>query len=301
MKIEAADGAAGLPSVSLAGPWLYRVGVLAKGIELPSLPAALPPRPGEPDSPGALFPRLVEPLAPFGLRGVAWYQGEANVSRAAQYRTLFPALIADWRKAWKRPNLPFLFVQLAGCARKRATPGDDLWAELREAQALALRLPDTAMAVTLDLGHRATPPNKQEVSRRLALLARARLHGEPVPCSGPVYDAMAVEGDKIRARFKGAEGGLDVQGGDATRMLAIAGEDKRWLWADFKVEGETLVVWNRQVPKPVAVRYAWEHTPRFDVRPGEGWVTLGLLFNKAGLPAAPFRTDDWPGVGDERH
>jgi sialate O-acetylesterase len=284
--------------VPLAGRCLYRVGLRAADADLPERPPPLPPRPSDPLAPTALFRRRLQPLAPFAVRGVAVYQGEADVSRAADYHVLFPALIEDWRGAWKRPKLPALFVQLAGCARKRDTPGDDLWAELREAQAAALQLPDTAMAVTLDTGHRATPQDKQTVAQRLALLARGKVYGEDVACTGPRYEAMEVEGNRARIRFTGAEGGLEVHGGDPSGMFAIAGPDRRFVWADFKIEGETVLVWSRQVPEPVAVRYAWEHTPGWDIRRGQGWVRLGLLFNAAGLPAAPFRTDTWPTLSE---
>lgn len=296
MKLVAVE--ARIEPLPLAGRWRYRVGIRLKDASLPPLPPPLPPRPSDRTSPAALYPRMVQPLVPFGIRGVAWVQGEANVGHAAQYRALLPALIADWRKAWRSPKLPFLFAQLSGCARKRATPGDDLWAELREAQASALRLPHTAMAVTIDIGRRATPPNKQEVGRRLGLLARASVYGEKIAATGPAFESSAAEDGKMRIRFKGAEGGLVTQGGDTSRLFAIAGADREFVWADFKIEGGTVLVWSRQVPEPAAVRYAWEHTPRFEHRRGRGWVTLGLLFNQAGLPAAPFRTDRWLGLGE---
>lgn len=295
MRLSLADGKG--DAVALAGTWLYRTGVRARAASLPALPPPLPPRPSDKASPAALHPRRIAPIEPFGIRGVTWYQGEANVSHAAQYATLFPALIADWRKAWRRPKMPFLFVQLSGCSRKRKEPGDDAWAELREAQAAALRVPHTAMAVTLDIGRRATPPNKQEVGRRLALLARANAYGEKIPAHSPLYESSAVEEGRIRVRFRGAEGGLAARGGDTARLFAIAGADRKFVWADFKIDGETVVVWNREVAEPVAVRYAWEHTPRFEHRKGEGWVTLGLLFSQAGLPVAPFRSDHWASAG----
>jgi sialate O-acetylesterase len=299
LRLRAAEGE-GLPDVALAGRWLYRVGLRAADADLPDRPPPLPPRPSDPLAPTALFRRRLQPLAPFAVRGAAVYQGEADVSRAADYRVLFPALIEDWRRLWERPKLPVLFVQLAGCARKRDTPGDDLWAELREAQAAALQLPHTAMAVSLDTGHRATPQDKQPVGQRLALLARGKAYGEDIACTGPRYEAMEVAGNRVRIRFTGAEGGLAARGGDPSGMFAIAGPDRRFVWADFKIEGETVLVWSRQVPQPVAVRYAWEHTPGWDLRRGRGWVRLGLLFNKACLPAAPFRTDRWPTLSERR-
>jgi sialate O-acetylesterase len=256
----------------------------------------LTPMPAAPGLPGilqnpwrasGLYNGMIAPLIPYALRGAIWYQGESNANRAYQYRTLFPALIQDWRRAWGQGDFPFLFVQLANFTAPPAEPGESDWAELREAQSMALALPNTGMAVAIDLGEADNihPPNKQEVGRRLALAARAIAYGQPVVYSGPLYQSMAVEGHSIRLWFRHLGGGLVAQGGGPLRGFAIAGADRKFVWAEARIEGETVVVHSDQVPQPVAVRYAWANNP-------EGCN----LFNQAGLPASPFRTDDWPGV-----
>lgn len=256
----------------------------------------LPPMPAAPGLPGilqnpwrtsGLYNGMIAPLIPYALRGAIWYQGESNASRAYQYRTLFPALIQDWRRAWGQGDFPFLFVQLANFTPPPAEPGESDWAELREAQAQALALPNTGMAVAIDVGEADNihPPNKQEVGRRLALAARAIAYGQEVVYSGPLYQSMAVEGHSIRLWFRHLGGGLVARGGGPLRGFAIAGADRKFVWAEACIEGETVVVHSDQVPEPVAVRYAWANNP-------EGCN----LFNQAGLPAPPFRTDNWPGI-----
>jgi sialate O-acetylesterase len=199
---------------------------------------------------------MIAPLTPYTIRGVIWYQGESNAGRAYQYRRLFPALIRDWRRAWGLGDFPFLFVQLANFRAIRPEPSESAWAELREAQLMALSLPRTGMAVAIDVGEADDihPKNKQEVGRRLALAARAIAYGEDLVYSGPLYDHMRIEGDRIR------------------------------LWFQPRIEGDTVVVWSPEVPNPVAVRYAWADNP------------VCNLYNRAGLPASPFRTDAWPGI-----
>ncbi len=250
-----------------------------------------PPQPSGPADPqfihraSGLYNGSVHPLIPYGVRGVIWYQGETNDSRGYQYRKLFPALINGWRAAWGREDLPFLFVQVANVLPPDPTPVDSEWAELRESQALALALPHTGMAVTIDIGEEKDvhPKNKQEAARRLALVARATVYGEDVPCSGPVYKAMRVEDDAVHLAFDHVHGGL-VAGGDAALSgFAIAGADRRFVYAEARVVGDEVVVRNAAVTAPVAVRYAWANNP------------AGCnLYNRAGLPAVPFRTDDWP-------
>jgi len=242
--------------------------------------------PGHPWTPSGLFNGMIAPLAKFTIRGVIWYQGESNVGRAYQYRRLFKALIKDWRRAWGIGDFPFLFVQLANFLPAKPYPAESAWAELREAQMMALSLPNTGMAVTIDIGdpNDIHPRNKQEVGRRLALIARAKVYGEKVEYSGPLYKGMRIEDGKIRIFFDHVDGGLVAKGGGERMGFAIAGPDRKFVWARAKIEGDTVVVWSPEVPNPVAVRYAWADNP------------ICNLYNKAGLPASPFRTDDWPGV-----
>ncbi len=262
--------------VSLSGAWKYAAG--------PSH-AELPPRPQSPDlsqnTPSVLFNGMIAPLVPLAIRGVIWYQGESNRTRPQQYRELFPALIRDWRAQWSR-ELPFYYVQIAPFTY----PGDTGEAALlREAQAAALATPGTGMVVTLDIGERYDlhPGNKQEVGRRLALLARARTYGDRrLIDSGPLCRSMQVEGPAVRLVFDHVGSGLELRPARRGRFL-IAGADRQFFTAEARVDGRTLVVSSRRVPRPVAVRYAWGASPD------------ASLFNLEKLPAAPFRTDDWSG------
>ncbi|MBW3622891.1 MAG: sialate O-acetylesterase [Armatimonadetes bacterium] len=234
---------------------------------------------------GGLYNAMIAPLVPYGIKGAIWYQGESNVDRAHQYRTLFPEMIRDWRRAWGQGDFPFLFVQLAAFMPRKTEPGDDAWAELREAQTMTLALPKTGMASAIDIGDELDihPRNKREVGRRLALNALALAYGRDISHSGPLYNSMRVEGDKARLRFRHANGGLMARGGEL-EGFAIAGPDRMFVRADARIDGDTVVVWSDKVPNPVAVRYAWESNPP------------STLYNRAGLPASPFRTDDWPGI-----
>ncbi|MDZ7370753.1 MAG: sialate O-acetylesterase, partial [candidate division KSB1 bacterium] len=219
------------------------------------------------------------------LRGAIWYQGESNASRAYQYRTLFPTLINCWRQKWGQGDFPFLFVQLANFKPTAPEPGDSDWAELREAQLMTLSLPNTGMAVAIDIGDAFDihPKNKQEVGRRLALNALAKAYGRDIVYSGPIYKSMSFEGNKIRLKFDHVGSGLVAKGPKLTGF-AIAGTDKKFVWAEAEIEGETVLVWSPQVPDPAAVRYGWADNPNCN------------LYNREGLPASPFRTDDWPGI-----
>lgn len=240
--------------------------------------------------PSGLFHGRILPLAPLPLCGVIWYQGETNAKRAWQYRKLFPALIQDWRKAWDE-ELPFYFVQLANYQKPPTHPVNEEWAELREAQALALKLPHTGMAVAIDVGEEKNihPSNKKTVGERLAALALARNYGKMTTDSGPLYRSMEVEDGKIRIGFDSTGSGLEARGGKL-KQFAIAGADNKFVWADAVIEGDSVLVSSPQVPEPVAVRYAWANNP------------AGCnLYNKDGFPAAPFRTDDWPGVTEKNH
>jgi sialate O-acetylesterase len=237
--------------------------------------------------PSALYNGMIAPLVPFAIRGATWYQGESNIGHSVEYRKLFPAMITDWRKQWGEGDFTFLFVQLANFKARKNEPADSKWALLREAQAMTLSLPKTGMAVIIDIGDADNihPKNKQDVGKRLALAALAITYGKDVVYSGPMYESMKVEGDKVRLKFKHIGGGL-VAKGDKLTGFAVAGEDKKFVWADARIDGDTIVVSAKDVAKPVAVRYAWADNPECN------------FYNKADLPAVPFRTDDWP-VGEQ--
>ncbi len=256
-----------LKLVPLAGPWQYRIGMNLQGAPQPPTGVI-----GDINSPTILYNAMIAPLVPYAIRGVVWYQGEANVQRAQQYRALFPALIADWRRAWGA-DFPFLFVQIA--------PHADMTPELRDAQlATWLHTPGTAMAVTIDIGDAKDihPPHKQAVGARLALAARALAYGEKLEYSGPVFDALKVKGSKATLTFTHMGGGL-IAKGSPLKGFTVAGADGAFHPARAEIRGKTVVVTSSDVAQPVAVRYGWANVPD------------GNLFNKAGLPASPFRTD----------
>jgi sialate O-acetylesterase len=202
---------------------------------------------------------MIAPIVPYAIGGAIWYQGESNATRAYQYRRLFPMMIEDWRRAWSQGDFPFLFVQLANF-HNWADPRS--WAELREAQVMTLDLPKMGMAVAIDIGetYNIHPINKQEVGRRLALAARAIGYGENIVYSGPVYDSMVIEGNSIRLKFKHVNEGLLAEG-EPLKWFTIAGENRRFVWADAKIDGDTVVVRSDAVEHPVGVRYAWWDDP----------------------------------------
>ena len=241
--------------------------------------------PDSPHIPAGLYNGMIAPLLPYGIRGAIWYQGESNAGRADQYRTLFPAMITDWRQRFHQGEFPFLFVQLANFKKRADTPGESDWAELREAQRLTLRLPATGMAVTIDIGEANDihPKNKQEVGRRLSLWALHSAYGRTgTPHSGPLPVEAKRHGRKFRVTFEHVGEGLGTADGLMLRGFAIAGKDKRWHWALAEAKGDQVEVWHPDVRKPVAVRYGWADNPDCN------------LVNSAGLPASTFRTDDWP-------
>jgi len=239
-----------------------------------------------PTMPAILFEGMIQPVAPLSIRGAIWYQGEANFLRAYQYRKLLLAMIGDWRRAFRQGDFPFYIVSLPRFMARREQPGDDAWAELREAQALtAASVKNAALAVTVDTGdaNNIHPKEKQIVGERLALCALANEFGKHVVCAGPTFvSATAIPGS-LKLKFKNCEGGLVVKG-DALEEFSVAGKDRQWHWAEARIEGNSVIVSSKLVPNPVAARYAWQANPK------------ATLFNGAGLPAAPFRTDDWPEV-----
>jgi sialate O-acetylesterase len=235
------------------------------------------------NKPTVLFNARIAPLIPYGIRGVIWYQGENNAGNGYQYRSLFPLLIEDWRVRWQLGYFPFLYVQLANYMEKQSEPDESDWAELREAQLMTLKYPNTGMAVTIDIGDPGDihPRNKLDVGKRLFLLAQNIAYNENITSSGPLYESSSIEGQKIRLRFKSSGTGLGTIDNMPVRGFAIAGDDKKFYWAEAVIDGNEVQVSSPEVPAPRAVRYSWEDNPD------------GNLINSEGLPASPFRTDDW--------
>ncbi len=254
----------------------------AEGTKSPAKPKA--PRGGDDfGAPGCLYNGMIAPLLPYTIRGAIWYQGEANAGRAAQYERLFSTMIESWRERWNVGEFPFLFVQLANFQPRHDEPTDTDWARLREAQLQTLSVPHTGMALAIDIGEGGDihPKNKQEVGRRLGLIAQATVYYQDTEYSGPIVGGAQEEEGKIRLTFRFSEG-MKTSDGQKPKGFAIAGEDRKFVWADAEIQGDHVIVSSPQVPKPVAVRYAWADNPECN------------LVNEAGLPASPFRTDDWP-------
>jgi sialate O-acetylesterase len=301
-------------SIPLAGEWKGKVAVDGHP------PQVMPIAPENLDSmPAVLYNGMIAPMIPLSITGAIWYQGESNSERAFQYRTLLPALIADWRKQFGQGDFPFYIVSLPGYMHHRDTPGDDSWAELREAQILTAKtVPHTCVAIMIDTGDpdNIHPIDKVQVGDRLGYCALAEHYGQKIPYIGPRFTSMeratkmGLPKNGMELHFDHTDGGLVVKG-DKVGEFQIAGADRKWYWADAAIEvptidvltsappptgpgGEiilppslmqeetTVIVSSQSVPEPVAVRYAWQSYP------------VATLFNGAGLPAEPFRTDDWP-------
>ena len=245
-----------------------------------------PRRPKNPDpiqdqhNATVLYNGMIAPIIPYAMRGALWYQGESNTSDARPYPTLQNTLITDWRNRWAQGDFPFYLVQLASNNAPKPEPGNSRLASMREAQGASLKLPNTGMAVTIDIGDEKNvhPKNKQDVGHRLARIALAQTYGKKVEFSGPMLDSAKVEGGTVRVKFTHAAG-LTAKGG-TLKQFAIAGADKAFVWADAKIEGDSVIVSSATVPAPAYVRYAWADFPE-DCN----------LYNGDGLPAAPFRTD----------
>jgi sialate O-acetylesterase len=268
-------------SFTLSGPWEFNIENNMGLTEPPALPA-LPFGDNMQNCPTMLYNGMIYPLLPLPIKGAIWYQGESNAGRSYEYRTLFPALIVDWRNQWKKDDLPFNFVELANFQPKSDEPGDSDWAELREAQRMALKLVNTGLASAVDIGEAMDihPRNKQEVGRRLALNAFATTYGYDIVPMGPIFSSALQEVDKIRVFFEYKGSGLVAKDGELTGF-EIAGEDKKFVWAEAYIENNTVVVKSPIVTRPVAVRYGWANNP------------IISLYNAQGLPASPFRTDNW--------
>jgi sialate O-acetylesterase len=271
MFAELADGT-DKTKISLAGAWRYSV-----EYTLPRPPA----NPATPNRPSVIFNAMINPLIPFAIGGAIWYQGESNAGRGKQYQTLLPTMITDWRTRWGIKDFPFLIVSLANFMGRDAQPAESTWAEIREAQTMTTtKLKKVGQGLAIDIGDEKDihPKNKQEVGRRLGLAAEAIAYKLKVSFSGPVFDTMKVAGNKAELTFKYTDNGLKVKG-DALKGFAICGENKKFVWAQAKIEGDKVIVWAEGVAKPIAVRYAWGNNPECN------------LYNGADLPTVPFRTD----------
>ena len=267
--------------IPLAGQWKGALSVDAR-----------PPHPmpmgyeNYPTMPSVLYLGMLEPVAPLAITGAIWYQGEANSERAYQYRTLLPTMIADWRKLFGQGDFPFYIVSLPAFMHHQDQPVEAAWAELREAQALTAReVHNSGLAVTIDTGEADNihPKDKKVVGERLALCALAQHYGEKIPYQGPTFKSVERLSGALRLHFDHTDGGLMAKGGKLGEF-SVAGADHKWRWAEARIEGDTIVVSLPEVSEPVAARYAWQSFPK------------ATLYNGAGLPAVPFRTDDWPGI-----
>lgn len=269
----------GQKKIPLSGEWKFKVDTV-----IPDF------KPFPNDVPSLLYNAMINPLISYGIKGAIWYQGESNTPRSKEYEITFPNMIKNWREDWQQGNFPFLFVQLANFKKAKNTTQDDAWAELRETQTKTLSLKNTGMAVAIDVGdaHNIHPLNKQDVGKRLMLSALKVAYGKDIVHSGPVYKSMQIEGNKAIISFDHTSSGLLVNNKHGyINEFEIAGVDKKFHWAKAKLEGDKIRVWSDKVKKPVAVRFGWACNPA-DFN----------LYNKEGLPASPFRTDNWEGITD---
>jgi len=264
-------------TLDLKGDWQYKVGDVFTPAQNPAIGISLEYQPA------ALYNAMISPLTNYSIKGFLWYQGEGNISKAPEYAELLPAMIKNWRDKWQRPDLPFLYAQLPNFGDMQYSPSESNLAVLRQTQLKTLSVPYTGMAVTIDVGewNDIHPDRKKEVGERLALAAMNIAYGEKniVP-SGPVYSSSKIESNKIVIKFYNTGTGLITNDGEAVSEFAIAGADKKFVWAKAKIEGNAVIVWNESIPHPLYVRYAWADTP---VNPN--------LYNKEGLPASPFSTE----------
>ncbi|WP_026463952.1 sialate O-acetylesterase [Adhaeribacter aquaticus] len=265
-------------TLDLKGTWQYKVGDVYRPVS-GGFGGGLSAQ----NQPAALYNAMVAPAINYSIKGILWYQGESNAGNPVEYKKLLPALISDWRNKWQQSNLPFLYVQLPNFMEVNYLPAESNWAMMREAALQTLSVPNTAMAVTIELGewNDIHPDNKKDVGERLALAAQKLIYGDKkVVSSGPLYQTSKVEGDKIILSFSNIGSGLISQDGEELSWFAIAGADKKFVWAQTRIEGDKVVVWSEEVKEPKFVRYAWADNP-------DG----ANLYNKEGLPASPFRTD----------
>jgi sialate O-acetylesterase len=271
--------ATGDDRIDLRGDWQYKVGQVFN----PARGGGDGPFYSAQNEPTGLYNTMVAPAIDYTIKGFVWYQGEANTSRPKEYGTLLSALISDWRAKWNEGMLPFIYAQLPNFMETQYSPSESGWAELREQQLETLSVPNTGMAVTIDAGewNDIHPLDKKDVGERLALAAEKLAYGESgLVASGPVYRSALVEGNKIRISFSSIGGGLTAKGGGELMQFAIAGSDRKYVWANARIEGDQVLVWSEAIDHPLYVRYAWSDNP-------DG----ANLYNKEGLPASPFTTD----------
>lgn len=263
--------------ISLSGTWNYKIGKGSFRMDF-----------GPNSMPSLLYNAMLNPIIPYAIKGAIWYQGESNANRAYQYRTLFPNMISNWRAQWDQGDFPFFFVQLANFTAPSEKPGDSDWAELREAQAMTLSLPNTGMATIIDIGEADDihPRNKQDVGRRLALSALKVAYNQDVVHSGPTFKQMEIDGNTAIVSFDNMGSGFYLKNKYGyVNGFTVAGADKVFHWAKAQISGDKIILTCDQVAKPVAIRYGWANNPE-DLN----------LYNLESLPAVPFRTDAWPGI-----
>ncbi len=264
----------GKDSLDLKGSWKYRLGTRMKPLLGPTFIRW---------KPGGLYNAMIAPLTNYKIKGVIWYQGESNTNNPKSYYETFPALVNNWRDKWDIGEFPFIYVQLANFMKETLVPTESNWADLRQAQLKALKLPNTSMVIATDLGewNDIHPLNKKSIGQRLALGARKLAYGEELVHSGPVFASSDIKGNQIALSFTEVGSGLISNDGKALRQFEIAGEDENFVWAIANIVGNTVVVKNEAIQNPVYARYAWADNP-------EG----ANLYNKEGLPASPFRNYD---------
>jgi sialate O-acetylesterase len=270
---------AGNDTIDLKGYWQYKVGQ----VNIPQRGFGGGGGIAAQNQPTALYNSMLAPLVNYSIKGFTWYQGESNTGRSDEYAKLQPAMVADWRQKWKAPDAPFLYVQLPGFMDVNYLPSESQWASFRESQSTTLTVPNTAMAVAIDLGewNDIHPDRKKEVGERLALAAEKVAYGEKdIVYSGPTYQSSTVNDGKIIISFANTGSGLIANDGEELSWFSIAGADKKFVWAKAIIEGNTVIVSNPDVSSPMYVRYAWADNP-------DG----ANLYNREGLPASPFRTD----------
>ena len=270
---------AGQDSFDLKGEWQYKVGA----VYLPPKEKMIPEIALD-YQPTSLYNGMIAPVTNYTIKGILWYQGEGNLANPSNYGQLLTAMIKDWRSKWKQGDIPFLTVQLPNYSDHNHTPSESSWAVLREGQSKSLSVPNTAIAVTIDLGewNDIHPDNKKDVGIRLALAAQRLVYGEKDKNNmSPIFQSIQKENNRMIISFNNASGGLVTNDGEAPGHFAIAGADKKFVWALSKIDSNKVIVWNDSITEPMYVRYAWADNP-----------TNANLYNKEGLPASPFRTDN---------
>jgi len=269
----------GQDTIDLRGDWQYKVGDVFD----PSNNKTDHEIFAAQNEPAGLYNTMVSPAIQYAIKGILWYQGEANTNKPLEYKRLLPALIADWRKNWNEGDIPFIYAQLPNFMEVQYSPAESQWAELREAQLQTLAIPNTAMSVNIDAGewNDIHPLDKKDVGYRLALAAEKLAYGDTaLLSSGPIYKSARVAGDKIIISFSDTGSGLTSKNGEELSQFAIAGADKKYVWAKAIIKDNRVIVWNGDIANPLYVRYAWADNP------GDA-----NLCNQEGLPASPFTTD----------